>query len=117
MLLRVDPAADASLFEQLAGSVRGEIARGELRAGDRLPAARELAASLGINLHTELRAYQELRDEGIIELRRGRGAVVRQGADAAAHLTPAVTALVAEARRLGVGAATLTALIREEYRS
>ena len=64
-----------------------------------------------------LRAYQELRDEGIIELRRGRGAVVRQGADATAHLTPAVTALVAEARRLGVGAATLTALVREEYRS
>jgi GntR family transcriptional regulator len=82
-----------------------------------LPSARELAASLGINLHTVLRAYQELRDEGVIELRRGRGAVVRQGADAAAQLTPSVAALVAEARRLGVAAATLTDLVREEYDS
>lgn len=117
MLLRIDPAADAPLFVQLAASVRGEIARGELRGGDRLPAARELAASLGINLHTVLRAYQELRDEGVIELRRGRGAIVRQGADAAAQLAPALSALVADARRLGVGSATLAALIREEYRS
>lgn len=117
MLLRIDPAADAPLFVQLAASVRGEIARGELRAGDRLPAARELAASLGINLHTVLRAYQELRDEGVIELRRGRGAVVRRGADAVVQLAPTIAELVAAARRLGVGSATLTALIREEYGS
>ena len=117
MLVRFDPASDAPLFEQLAASVRAEIARGAYVPGDRLPSGRELAGALGINLHTVLRAYQELRDEGVLELRRGRGAVVRQGADATAPLQPAVSAIVAEARRRGVASATLIALIREEYNS
>jgi GntR family transcriptional regulator len=117
VLVRFDPASDAPLFAQLAASMRSEIARGAYAPGDRLPSGRELADALGINLHTVLRAYQELRDDGVLELRRGRGAVVRQGADATAPLLPAVSALVADARRRGVGAATLIALIREEYRS
>ena len=117
MLFRVDPASAAPLFEQLAASVRAELARGTVRPGDRLPAAREVAASLEINLHTVLRAYQELRDEGLVELRRGRGAVIRDGAGSSAELLAGVRALVGEARRLDVGVGTLIALIKEEYPS
>lgn len=115
MLFRVDPASGVPLFDQLAASVRAEVARGTLRAGDRLPAAREVAAALEINIHTVLRAYQDLRDEGLIDLRRGRGAIVAASADGSPELLAAVQALVADARRLGVGVGTVTALIRQEF--
>lgn len=115
MLFRIDPGSSAPLFAQLATSVRAELVRGALKPGQRLPPARELAASLDINLHTVLRAYQELRDEGLVELRRGRGAVIRERADGSAVLRTDVQRLVAEARRLGVAPNTLIALVRQEY--
>lgn len=117
MLFRIDPSSPTPLFEQVAANVRAEIARGTAKPGERLPAARDLAASLDINLHTVLRAYQDLRDEGLLELRRGRGAVLTDRATASAELVGAVRALVAESRRLGVPLSTVTALIREEYSS
>lgn len=114
MLFRIDPASGAPLFEQLAASARTELARGGLRVGDRLPGARDVAAALDVNIHTVLKAYQVLRDEGLIDLRRGRGAVVVAGT-AAPELHDAVRALVADARRHRIGASTLIALITEEY--
>lgn len=115
MLLRIDPGSGVPLFDQLAASVRAEIARGALRPGDRLPAARDLAATLDVNVHTVLHAYQDLRDEGLLDLRRGRGAVIADAAAASPELLAAIRTLVAESRRRHVGLATLTALIREEY--
>lgn len=115
MLIRVDPASGVPLFAQLAASVRAEIVRGSLTAGDRLPAARDLADSLDINIHTVLRAYQDLRDEGLIELRRGRGAIVSANAAIPGPIVGAAATLVAEARRSGVSLESLTALIRQEY--
>jgi len=115
MLFRIDPASGVAIYDQLAASVRSELARGTLRAGDRLPSAREVATALEVNIHTVLRAYQDLRDEGLVDLRRGRGAVVTDNAGLSPELLASVHDLVSEARRLGVGAATLTALLREEY--
>lgn len=117
MLIRIDPASGVALFDQLAAAVRAEIGRGALRPGDRLPAARELAASLDVNIHTVLRAYQELRDEGLVDLRRGRGATVTEHGASPTELAGAVRSLVADARRLGVSAPTLVALITQEYAS
>lgn len=116
MLVRLDPASSTPIFTQLAESVRGALGRGELRAGERLPAAREMAAALEINVHTVLHAYQELRDEGIVELRRGRGAVITEQGARSTTLASAVAALVDSARAAGVGPETLASLIREEYR-
>jgi len=115
MLFRVDPASGVPIFDQLAASVRAELARGTLKPGDRLPSARELATSLDVNIHTVLRAYQDLRDEGLVDLRRGRGAVVTDNAGMSPELLADIRQLVAEARRLGIGLSTLNALLREEY--
>ena len=117
MLLRVDPGSEVPIFDQLATSVRSEVARGALRAGDRLPAARELADSLSINVHTVLRAYQDLRDEGLVDLRRGRGAVITDRAAASVEMLDSVRRLIADARRLGVPPSTVVSLVREEFRS
>lgn len=115
MLIRVDPGSAIPLFEQLAAAVRSEVLRQAVVAGERLPAARELAASLDLNVHTVLRAYQLLRDEGLIDLRRGRGAVVTDRARDYAALAAVLPQLVAEAKRLDLSPAALAALIREAY--
>jgi len=117
MLLRVDPASTVPLFEQLAASVRLDAARGAISSGERLPAARDVATSLDINVHTVLRAYQLLREEGLIDLRRGRGAVVTDRVALYGALGEAIPALVNRARALDVGLGALTAMIRQEYDS
>ncbi|MEU2050598.1 GntR family transcriptional regulator, partial [Streptomyces albidoflavus] len=88
---------------------------GGFAPGDRLPAARTLADSLGVNVHTVLRGYQQLRDEGLIELRRGRGAVVTRTdtVSSRAALLPHARTLVAEARSLGLDEKEILALVRE----
>jgi len=114
MLFRIDPTAAEPIFAQLASQVRAQVTLGTLEPGTRLPAARELAASLDVNVHTVLRAYQDLRDEGLVELRRGRGAVVteRAGADFA-PLRAAIEAVAAESARLSLSPDTAAALVRE----
>lgn len=115
MLLSVDPASPQPLFEQLGASIRSAIIAGDLIAGSRLPAARELAQSLDINLHTVLRAYQSLRDEGFLELRRGRGAVVADRAGDYRRLLERIDAVVAEAHSLDLTPSALTDLIRKAW--
>ncbi|AQY00999.1 GntR family transcriptional regulator [Microbacterium foliorum] len=113
MLIRIDPDSARPLFDQVAASVRADVLAGRLTPGDRLPSARELADALEINLHTVLRAYQQLRDEGLIDLRRGRGAVVSPAAAPLAELSHDIAALVARAASLGLSPPTLAALIKE----
>ena len=73
---RLDRAEPADLHVQVAGEIRRAIADGEAGPGDRLPPARDLAAVLGVNRNTVLRALHVLRDEGLLEFRRGRGITV-----------------------------------------
>jgi len=112
MLLRVDHSSSRSLADQLESQVRAAVASGELAAGDRLPPARELAASLDINMHTVLRAWGALRDDGIIQMRRGRGAWVSESAGPGlVRVTALVEQLLAEARRSGIPTADIVRLI------
>ncbi len=115
MLLSVDPASSLPLFEQLVTGLRGQIIAGSVAAGERLPAARDLAESLDVNVHTVLRAYQILRDEGFIDLRRGRGAVVTDRARDYRQLSIGVAQLVTEAKTLELTPGALSALIREAW--
>lgn len=113
MLLRIDPQSAEPLFAQVAAAVRADVAAGRLRVGDRLPAAREVAKAADINLHTVLRAYQALREEGLVDMRRGRGAVVTEAAGGIAALRADIAALRERARALGLSPDTLASLVRE----
>jgi GntR family transcriptional regulator len=113
VLIRVDPTSDVPLFAQVAASVRSDAAAGRLRPGDRLPAAREVADAVGVNLHTVLRAYQELRVEGLVDMRRGRGAVVTDAAPPLRDLADDIRDLVERARARGLSADALAALVKE----
>ncbi|QLE74437.1 GntR family transcriptional regulator [Streptomyces rectiverticillatus] len=114
MLFRLDHGSPVPLGDQIAASVRGAIADAAVRPGERLPAARTLADSLGVNVHTVLRGYQQLREEGLIELRRGRGAVVTAdpAAPGRARLADVVRSLIAEARSLGLSDEEVMDLVR-----
>ena len=80
------------LHEQVAAEIRRAISDGEAKPGERLPPARDLAAVLGVNSNTVLRALRDLRDEGLLEFRRGRGVSVTG--------TPQRGAVVTRAREL-----------------
>ena len=71
LAVKIDHADRTDLFEQVAGQIRRAIAEGEARPGERLPPAKDLAAVLGVNANTVLRALRLLRDEGLLEFRRG----------------------------------------------
>jgi GntR family transcriptional regulator len=71
--VKVDKGDRTDLYAQVAGEIRRAIAEGEATPGERLPPAKDLAAVLGVNTNTVLRALRLLRDEGLLEFRRGRG--------------------------------------------
>ncbi len=111
MLFHLNVADPAPLHEQLAGGIRRAIAEGGLAPGERVPPAKELAAQLDVNANTVLRALRGLRDEGLLEFRRGRGIRVSDTADVHAGLHQQAHDLVAEATRLGYSRDDLIALI------
>ena len=71
--VKVDRGDPTDLYEQVAGEIRRAIAEGEAKSGERLPPSKDLAAVLDVNTNTVLRALRLLRDEGLLEFRRGRG--------------------------------------------
>lgn len=111
MLLSIDTASERPIYEQIADAVRRAVARGEILAGEKLPPASDVATGLDVNKHTVLRAYQELRDEGLVDLRRGRGAVVTRIATEIVGLHRDVEVLVSRAAALGIGRQALASLV------
>jgi GntR family transcriptional regulator len=90
--VKIDRQEPTELFEQVAAEIRRAIADGEAKSGERLPPARDLAAVLGVNTNTVLRSLRLLREEGLLEFRRGRGVTVAG--------TPEKGAVIARAREL-----------------
>jgi GntR family transcriptional regulator len=74
--VKIDRSEDIPLHEQVAAEIRRAIAEGEAGPGERLPLAKDLAAVLGVNKNTVLRALHILRDEGLLDFQRGRGITV-----------------------------------------
>ncbi|HEY3139939.1 MAG TPA: GntR family transcriptional regulator [Acidimicrobiales bacterium] len=115
MLVRVDATAAEALYLQIAAQLRAAIGKGDPGPGDQLPPARELAEGLGVNMHTVLRAYAELRDEGLVEMRRRRGVIVQDTGPGRARLIDLVRRATAEARRQGLESRDLQHLVAEVW--
>jgi GntR family transcriptional regulator len=90
--VKINRDEPTGLHTQVAAEIRRAIAEGEAAPGDRLPPAKDLAAELGVNTNTVLRALRLLRDEGLLDFKRGRGVHVSG--------TPEHGALVDRARDL-----------------
>ena len=110
--VKVDRGDRLSLHDQVCAQIRRAIADGEVRPGERLPPARDLAAVLNVNANTVLRALRLLRDEGLLEFRRGRGITVAGPAHRGAVLARA-RELVQFARRNGYGREELIKIIED----
>lgn len=76
MLIEIDFNSEEALYVQLRNQIILGIATSMLHEGDSLPSVRQLAEEIGINMHTVNKAYTVLKQEGIIQLDRRRGAVV-----------------------------------------
>jgi GntR family transcriptional regulator len=92
MLESIDRSDPTPLHDQVAAQIRRAIADGEAKPGERLPPARDLAAVMAVNTNTVLRALRALREEGLLEFRRGLGVRVSG--------TPQRGAVIARAREL-----------------
>jgi GntR family transcriptional regulator len=86
MTLRLNPASGIPVYVQLVEQVKHAIETGAIQAGEQLPSVRKMAEDLLINPNTVARAYQDLEREGIIELKHGAGAFVRDSLVARASL-------------------------------
>ena len=76
MLIEIDFNSDEALYVQLQNQIIMGIATATLQEGESLPSVRQLADTVGINMHTVNKAYSILKQEGFIQLDRRRGAVV-----------------------------------------
>ncbi|HEX4127013.1 MAG TPA: GntR family transcriptional regulator [Acidimicrobiales bacterium] len=90
--VNIDRSEPLPLHDQVAAEIRRAIAQGEAGPGERLPLVKDIAAVLGVNKNTVLRAMHILRDEGLLEFTRGRGITVTG--------TPQKSAVLSEVRGL-----------------
>ncbi len=90
--VNIDRTESVALHDQVAAEIRRAIAEGEAGPGERLPLAKDIAAILGVNKNTVLRAMHILRDEGLVEFGRGSGITVTG--------TPEQSAVVKRVREL-----------------
>jgi GntR family transcriptional regulator len=111
MDFKIDRSNPALLHDQVAAQIRRAIADGEAKPGERLPPARDLAAIMHVNTNTVLRALRTLRDEGLLEIRQGRGIRVT-GSPERGAVTERARDLLAFARDQGYRADELVAIIQ-----
>ena len=108
----IDRQENVALHDQVAAEIRKAIADGEAVPGDRLPLATDIAAVLGVNKNTVLRALHILRDEGLLEFRRGR-AVTVVGAPERGLVVSRAREFIAFARHYGYRREDVLRLIQE----
>jgi GntR family transcriptional regulator len=77
-MLRIDLGSRVPVYEQIANGLRAELVSGEFSPGSKLPTVRTLAIDLGVHHNTVAEAYRQLANEGWLELKRHRGAIVRE---------------------------------------
>ena len=82
MIIEIDFNSDEAIYIQLCNQIILGIATSQFREGEQLPSVRQLAETIGINMHTVNKAYSILRQEGFVKMDRRRGAVISVDVDA-----------------------------------
>src|SRR5437870_10494667 len=82
--ITIDLKSSIPVYRQIVDAIRHLLVEGELKPGDQLPPVRQLGLDLGVHFNTVAQAYRELSEEGWLDLKRRRGAVVLDRAQPAA---------------------------------
>jgi len=94
LIFRINQSAGTPLYIQLMEQIKHAVETGALREGDQLPAIRKVAEDLVMNPNTVVRAYRELEHEGVLELKHGSGAFIKESAGGRARLIRKAQAVV-----------------------
>jgi GntR family transcriptional regulator len=94
VIFRLNPSSGIPLYLQLIEQVKHAVETGALHEGDQLPTIRKVAVDLVMNPNTVVRAYRELEHEGILDLRHGSGAFIRESAGGRARVMRKAQTLV-----------------------
>jgi DNA-binding transcriptional regulator YhcF (GntR family) len=116
-MIAIDLGSAVPFEEQIRRELRHAIAAGQVRPGDRLPSARQLAGDLDVHWNTVARAYRRLHDDGLVTVGRGRSVVVRRHESTAGSEAQVVALLrdvVTEARLTGRSRSEIEALVGRE---
>lgn len=81
MFISIDFESEEAIYMQLYNQVIFQIATEQIKDGETLPSVRQLADTIGINMHTVNKAYSILRQQGYITLDKVHGAVVTVNID------------------------------------
>ncbi len=81
MIIEIDFNSDEALYLQLRNQIIIGIATSQFQEGDSLPSVRQLAETIGINMHTVNKAYTVLKQEGYVKVDRRKGAVIAVDVD------------------------------------
>ncbi|KND40640.1 MULTISPECIES: GntR family transcriptional regulator [Streptomyces] len=113
---RIDRGSGVPAYVQIVEQTERALRMGTLKVGDKLPTAREVVAATAINPNTVLRAYRDMEQAGLVELRRGLGTFVtrslaRPGAEDDSPLRAELTDWTARARAAGLERADILALV------
>jgi GntR family transcriptional regulator len=100
LIFRLNPASGIPLYLQLIAQVKHAVETGALREGDRLPTIRKVAEELVMNPNTVVRAYRELEHEGLVEVRHGSGAYIKETGDRARVMRKAQAVVQSAVERL-----------------
>jgi GntR family transcriptional regulator len=112
---------DQPIYKQLRERVAGLIMSGSFKEGDSIPSVRNVAAESRVNHLTVAKAYQELVDEGVLEMKRGRGMFVVDGArdklqdqERIKFISEELPALLARLKQLNISVQELSGLLKSE---
>ena len=97
MIFHINQSSGTPLYIQLMEQVKHAVETGALREGDQLPTIRKVAEELVVNPNTVVRAYRELEHEGILELKHGSGAFIKEPAGGRARVIRKAQAVVQSA--------------------
>ncbi len=76
MIIEIDFNSDEAIYIQLCNQIIYGIATSQFREGEQLPSVRQLAETIGINMHTVNKAYSILQQDGFVKIDRRRGAII-----------------------------------------
>ena len=120
MYIEIDFNSDEALYLQLRNQIIIGIATSQYQEGDTLPSVRQLADTIGINMHTVNKAYSVLKQEGFVKVDRRKGAVISVDIDklqAIEELKKDLQVVLAKSRCKRVSKQEVHALIDEIYQN